>query len=138
MRNLQESLHQILQHGKGELGKTFYVRLFEVCPEAQTFFQEVDLGVQANILVNALHVVVSHANHRFPATESYLKILGNRHHQRGIPAYMYLKFFAVLLDVLQEFHADSWEPELAKEWGAAFDLAARTMLAGHVDGPHFY
>jgi len=135
---LQDSLHQILQHGKGDLGRAFYVRFFEVCPEAQPFFRDVDLAVQANMLVNALHVVVSHANHRFPATESYLKILGNRHHQRGIPAYMYLRFLAALLDVLEEFHADHWEGELAKEWREAMDLTAQTMLAGHVDGPHFY
>ena len=138
MKHLQESLHQILQHGKGELGRTFYARFFEVCPEARIFFRDVDLAVQANILVNVLHVVVSHANHQYPATEFYLQILGHRHHQRGIPVHMYALFFSALLNVLEEFHAESWEPELAKEWREAFDLTTQTMIAGHVDGPHYY
>lgn len=138
MKYLQESLHRILQHEKGELGRIFYARFFEICPEASTFFKDVDLGVQANVLVNALHVVVSHGSHRFPATESYLKILGHRHHRRQIPAEMYPKFFDALLNVLEEFHGDSWGPELAAEWREAFDQTMETMVAGHVDGPLCY
>jgi hemoglobin-like flavoprotein len=138
VRHLQESLHRILQHGKGELGKTFYATFFEVCPEARAFFKNVDLEVQANVLVNALHVVVSHGCHRFPATESYLKILGHRHHQRQIPATMYPRFFDAMLMVLKEFHGDSWGPELAQEWREAFALTGQAMVAGHVDGPLYY
>jgi hypothetical protein len=40
--------------------------------------------------------------------------------------------------VLQDFHAEDWEGELKQQWGQALDLTAQTMLAGHVDGPHFY
>jgi len=138
VRYLQDSLHRILQQGKGELGTTFYAKFFEVCPEARKFFENVDLAVQANVLVNALHVVVSHGCHRFPATESYLKILGHRHHQRQIPAEMYPRFFDAMLLVLKEFHGDSWGPELEQEWREAFELTGQTMAAGHVDGPVCY
>jgi Hemoglobin-like flavoprotein len=138
VKYLQESLHRILQQGKGELGKKFYATFFAVCPEARGFFENVDLDVQANVLVNALHVVVSHGSHRFPATESYLKILGHRHHQRHIPAAMYPRFFDAMLMVLEEFHGDSWGPELAQEWRQAFDLTGQAMTAGHVDGPLYY
>jgi len=138
VQHLQESLHRILRHGKGELGKGFYEKFFAVCPEARPFFDNVDLDVQANVLLNALHVVVSHGGHRFPATESYLKILGQRHHQRKIPVEMYPRFFDVLLKVLADFHGDSWEPELEQEWREAFELTRETMVAGHVDGPVCY
>ena len=138
MQHLQESLHRILRHGKGELGKAFYARFFETCPEARPFFKDVDLEVQANVLLNALHIVVSHGCHRFPATEAYLKILGQRHHQRHIPATMYPGFFAVLLEVLAEFHGESWGPELEQQWREAFELTGRTMAAGHIDGPAYY
>jgi len=138
MQHLQESLHRILRHGKGELGKSFYAKFFEVCPEARPFFSRVDLEVQANVLLNALHVVVSHGCHRFPATESYLKILGQRHHQRQIPVEMYPRFFDALLNVLADFHGDSWGPELEREWREAFELTRQTMAAGHVDGPVYY
>jgi hemoglobin-like flavoprotein len=138
MQHLQESLHRILRHGKGELGKSFYAKLFEACPQARPFFDGVDLEVQANVLVNALHVVVSHGCHRFPATQAYLKILGHRHHQRHIPAAMYAPFFEVLLCVLEEFHGDSWGPDLAQEWHDAFDLTAAAMTTGHQDGQLCY
>ena len=138
MSRLQKSLHRILQHEKGELGRTFYARFFAVCPEGRAFFNNTDLEVQANVLVNALHVVVSHGCHRFPATESYLKILGHRHHRRQIPVEMYPRFFDALLFVLAEFHGDSWGPELAHEWREAFELTRQAMAAGHVDGPLHY
>ena len=138
MERLRESLHRILRHGKGELGKAFYARFFEACPQARSFFDGVDLDVQANVLVNALHVVVSHACHRFPATEAYLKILGHRHHQRSIPAGMYPQFFGAMLQVLEEFHGGSWEPELAEEWRQAFELTGAAMAAGHQDGQLCY
>lgn len=138
MNYLQESLHRILQHGKNELGKAFYARFFTICPEAQGFFEDVDLEVQANVLVNALHVVVSHGCHRYPATESYLKILGHRHHQRKIPTSLYASFFDAMLMVLKEFHGDSWGPELAHQWRQAFDLTGQAMIAGHLDGPLYY
>jgi hemoglobin-like flavoprotein len=138
MMHLQASLHRILQHGKGELGRTFYARFFEQCPEARPFFKDVDLEVQATVLLNALHVVVSHGCHRFPATESYLKILGQRHHRRKIPAEMYPRFFEALLSVLAEFHGDSWGSELEKEWREAFELTERTLVKGHIDGPVCY
>ena len=138
MQHLQESLHRILRHGKGELGQNFYAKFFAACPQARPFFDGVDLEVQANVLVNALHDVVSHACDRFPATEAYLKILGHRHHQRLIPAELYPQFFASMLQVLEEFHGDSWGPELAREWREAFDLAAAAMVAGHQDGQLCY
>jgi hemoglobin-like flavoprotein len=138
MQPIEESLHEILRHGKAELGGVFYARLFESHPETQVFFRNVDLDVQANLLINALHIVVSHGCHRFPATESYLKILGNRHHQRQIPIDMYARFCDVLLNVLEDFHGDDWNPELAKQWRDAFDLTMEAMIAGHVDGPQYY
>jgi|RhiMetdeSRZDD1v2_1073273.scaffolds.fasta_scaffold280235_2 hemoglobin-like flavoprotein len=138
MKHLQESLHHILLHGKGELGRTFYAKFFEDCPAACKFFEGVNLDVQANVLVNALHVVVSHGSHRFPATEAYLKILGHRHHRLHIPVDMYPKFFKALLIVLEEFHGDSWNAELAQEWQTAFDLTMQTMIEGHVDGSPAY
>jgi len=133
MEHVQDSLHRILQQGNGELGKTFYARFLEICPDARQLFEDVDMNVQANMLVNAMHIVVSHGGHRYPATECYLKILGNRHYRRQVPADMYPKFFEALLDVLKEFHGESWGPELAKEWQSAFDLTMQAMIAGHVD-----
>jgi hypothetical protein len=51
---------------------------------------------------------------------------------------MYAPFFEVLLCVLEEFHGDSWGPDLAQEWHDAFDLTAAAMTTGHQDGQLCY
>jgi hemoglobin-like flavoprotein len=90
------------------------------------------------MLMNALHVVASHATHRYPATTEYLKILGYRHHQRQIPPGLYPKFSSAMLSALEQFHGESWSPALDRLWREAFDLASAAMLTGYVKGPLYY
>jgi hemoglobin-like flavoprotein len=129
---LEESLHKILECPKQELGDAFYERLFERCPGARAFFQNVDLEVQANTLVNVLHIIVSHASHRYPATTAYLKFLGNKHQQRQIPLDLYTHFADTLLDVLASFHGEAWNDDLAAKWREALTITIAAMLPGYV------
>jgi hemoglobin-like flavoprotein len=130
---LQESLHKILESPKQELGAAFYERLFQRCPHARPFFANVDLEVQANTLVNVLHIIVSHASHRYPATTAYLKFLGNKHQNRQIPLDLYTHFADSLLDVLAEFHGDQWNDTLAAKWREALTITIAAMLPGYVN-----
>ena len=129
---LEESLHKILECPKQQLGAAFYERLFQRCPHARPFFKDVNLEVQANTLVNMLHILVSHASHRYPATTAYLKFLGNKHQQRQIPLDMYTHFSDTLLDVLAEFHGDQWTGELRSKWSDALTITIAAMLPGYV------
>lgn len=133
-----ESLHEILRRPKERLGDLFYQVFFEQCPEVQAYFKRVDLRVQATMLVNALHVIASHATHRYPATADYLRVLGHRHYLLRIPADLYPKFTAAMLTALEQFHGESWSPELGRLWREAFDFAVEAMLTGYADGPMYY
>jgi hemoglobin-like flavoprotein len=129
---LEASLHKILECPKQELGAAFYERLFERCPHARPFFQNVDLDVQANTLVNMLHIIVSHASHRYPATTTYLAFLGNKHQRRQIPLDMYTPFSETLLEVLAQFHGPDWNDDLAGQWRDALTITISAMLPGYV------
>jgi hemoglobin-like flavoprotein len=129
---LEASLHKVLECPKQELGAAFYERLFERCPHARPFFENVDLEVQANTLVNMLHIIVSHASHRYPATAAYLKFLGNKHQRRQIPLDLYTPFSDTLLEMLARFHGGEWNDALAAKWRDAVAISIAAMLPGYV------
>ena len=133
--DIHDSLRQIQQQFQGRFGDLFYRVFLEGDSDVQHYFRDTNLDHQAIILMNALHVIVSHYTQGFPATEAYLKILGNRHfHRQRIPREMYGKFRDALLVALAQFHQADWNPELAGQWREAIDQATQTMLAGYVDG----
>lgn len=138
MMDLAASLHEILQRPRDRLGDIFYTIFHEQYPEVQSYFVGVNLRVQATMLMNALQIVVAHRNCRHAATAEYLKILGHRHFERGIPADLYPKFCDALLASLAKFHAADWNPALADAWRQALDQAVQAMLAGYVPGPMTY
>ena len=129
---LEASLHKVLECPKQELGEAFYERLFERCPHARPFFENVDLEVQANTLVNMLHIIVSHASHRYPATATYLAFLGKKHQRRQIPLDLYTPFSETLLEVLADFHGPEWNDDIAGRWRDAVAISIAAMLPGYV------
>ncbi len=84
--SLRQSIHEILENADGRLGGLFYRCLLEEYPELRGYFDRLDMSIQSTMLVNALHVVAAHAEHRRPATGEYLRILGHRHMLKQIPS----------------------------------------------------
>jgi hemoglobin-like flavoprotein len=68
----------------------------------------------------------------FPAIAMYLKILGEKHREWGIPREHFPKFRAAMLATLDRFHGEDWSAELAQQWKDAIDLASHKMLEGYV------
>ncbi|MDX1947777.1 MAG: globin domain-containing protein [Pirellulaceae bacterium] len=129
---IQQSLHAILACPRQELGQLFYDKFLTNCPDAAPFFAGLDLKVQAKVLINSLQVVVACQFNQYPAAESYLVVLGNRHHRRNIPPSLYPQFREAMLLTLAQFHGDQWNDELEAEWRAALDRATEWMLSGYV------
>ena len=138
MTGIQESLHRILAYDKPRLGELFYPKFLSACPAAGAFFNGSNMQMQAHILVNSLQVVVALAEHNYPAAKSYLRILGHRHFQRQIPPELYAPFRDAMLATLQEFHADSWNADLERDWRLAFDAATDAMMQGYTHESVFY
>lgn len=138
MTGIRESLHRILACERPRLGELFYPRFLAACPAAGEFFLGTNMQMQANILINSLQMVVALSQHNYPAAKSYLKIIGHRHFQRQIPEAHYAAFRDAMLDALEEFHAEDWNDELARDWRLAFDDATVAMLQGYTPEPVFY
>jgi hemoglobin-like flavoprotein len=128
--NIQESVERILQH-KESLADLFYEVFLREYPEVRRHFDGVIFSHQSVLLTMALMVIERHQRGPYPATESYLKYLGTKHHDRGIPAEAYPLFAAALLATLEQFHGADWDAEVAGQWRAAINRAITTMLEGY-------
>lgn len=127
---VQDSLQRIL-HGEKAPGDVFYAHFFLHCPEAKAFFEGVNLRRQGVLLNMALMVIVQYHSHAYRATELYLKYLGRRHEELGIPVSLYVAFRDAMLISLEELLGQTWTPDLAQQWRTAIDSAIEVMREGH-------
>ncbi len=122
---------QALLASKGCVIEHFYDQLFSKDPELRRHFENHDMRVQASMLTVALASVEAYYSQRFPATEHYLKVLGNRHFHEGVQLDDYAQFQTALIETLEGFFADEWDPLLASQWAEALELAILTMQEGY-------
>jgi hemoglobin-like flavoprotein len=128
--DIQQSLARILKR-REPLADLFYLLFLDEYPEVRQFFLRVNMKRQAILLTMALQASVEYYSHSFPAIAAYLKILGEKHKEWGIPRELYPKWRAAMMSTLGRFHGDDWTPELAGQWDAALDLASQKMLEGY-------
>jgi hemoglobin-like flavoprotein len=132
---IQESLRRVLGDRDG-VAAVFYELFFDRHPEAKALFKDVNLRHQAVLLTMSLMVVERHYESGFLATDLYLKYLGHKHHMRSVPPEMYPRWVETLLAALEMFHGPDWGAEVAGQWRAALDGAARSMLVGYENPVH--
>ena len=128
--NIQQSLASILDR-KEPLADLFYRLFFDEYPEVRQFFERVNMKRQAVLLTVALQLCVQYYAKSYPAIAAYLKILGEKHQEWGIPREDYPKFRAAMLGTLSRFHGNDWNAELAQQWNDAIELASNKMLEGY-------
>ena len=133
--NLQESIRSV-QASKPIFGDLFYERLFSSHPEMRVHFEDTTIEHQAAILTMQLSVLEAYSVNDSEAAALYLKVLGTRHMDRGIPAAAYPQFRDVLLESLRQFHGIQWSDSLAYEWTEAIDSSIARMLDGYHDRAH--
>jgi hemoglobin-like flavoprotein len=128
--DIAQSLHRILEQQE-TMADLFYIVFLERYPEVRHYFEGVNLKAQSVLLTMALMVMERHYAGSYPATEMYLKYLGTKHHDRGIPPELFPKFRDALLATLQRFHSSDWNPRLARQWHDAIERTTTTMLSGY-------
>lgn len=129
--DIERSLGQILQQ-KENLANEFYFTVFlQRYPEVAGFFANVDFKRQSALLTSALVVIVHHYLGSFPATATFLKNLGAKHHALGIPVELFNKFRDAMLATLERFHGQDWNRPLAAQWRQAIDGASAAMRCGY-------
>ncbi len=124
------SLDQLLQSQQSVV-QQFYRLLFQRCPEAERFFDAVEVGRRALLLSMGLNVVVTHYRNPCPATAQYLQILGSKHRDLGIPQELFGRFCDTLIEFLADFHGQQWSEELESQWRQALREAVKIMVSGY-------
>ena len=127
---LRDSIRQV-QAAKPVFGSAFYERLFHRHPALQEFFRDITMEHQASVLTMQLSVVEAYYVDESLAAENYLRLLGTKHLDRGIPPDAYPHFRDVLVESLEEFHGTSWTDELGAKWRDAIDRSVAVMLEGY-------
>jgi hemoglobin-like flavoprotein len=128
--DIQESLHRILEQ-KETFADLFYLVFLDRFPELRKYFRGVNLKRQGVLLTMALLVIERNHSGSFPSTRQFLRYLGSKHHERGIPAAAYPKFRLAFLATLERFHSKDWNEQLALDWSEAIDNATDLMLEGY-------
>jgi hemoglobin-like flavoprotein len=130
--DIRESLKRILQR-KQPVIASFYEVFFDEYPEVRPFFAGVNMKRQAVLLTMAIQLIVQYYSYSFPVMEGYLKILGEKHRDRGIGKEHFPKFALAMLETLRRFHGPEWDEQLAQQWHEALELASATMLEAYAD-----
>jgi hemoglobin-like flavoprotein len=128
--DLSASLHEILKE-EDKLADLFYLVFLEHYPQVQRYFIGVDMKRQNTLLIMALIVVERYAQGHYEVAESYLKLLGKEHRERGIPREAYPMWHEAMMGTLSRFHGPKWNDGLSKEWSAALDSAIVAMLKAY-------
>jgi hemoglobin-like flavoprotein len=105
----------------------FYDRLFEIAPQVKAMFPD-DMTEQRRKLMAMLAAVVSGLGNLesiLPAASA----LATRHVTYGAKAEHYPVVGAALLWTLEQGLGDSWTPELADAWSAAYGTLSGYMIS---------
>ncbi len=124
---LRESFELIIDR-RPDLTLRFYEILFARHPALAPMFRR-DRGAQARMLAGAIAAVLDHLEDA-PWLESTLGQLGARHLEYGVTHAMYDQVGEALLATLAEVAAESWTPEIERQWTLAFGAIASLMQAG--------
>lgn len=131
---INQSLEQVLS-SQESLGDLFYDKFLTQYPEVKKYFEGINLDRQAVLLTMALVVITQYYLNPYPATAKYLRYLGSKHHDGGIPTALYSKWTEAMLATLKEFHGDDWDDHLAEQWTKAIAQSAECMFDGYQE--HF-
>lgn len=128
--NRAESLHLLLTREQ-VVTDLFYIKYLGRYPELEEHFVGIDMDHQAVLLRMALSVIHQYHQHRYPAAEQYLLVLGRKHAVRNIPVDLYPEWRDCLLDTLEQALGEDWSEDLEQEWSDAIEAATAVMKRGY-------
>jgi len=114
-----------------EAGKLFYERLFALDPALRPLFKG-DMTEQSRTLMRMIAVAVNGLD-RLDTIAPALKALGVRHAGYGVRDGHYATVGDALLWTLERGLGESFTPDVAEAWSAAYSLLAQTMQSAARD-----
>ncbi len=128
--DISESL-ELVYSSSESIGHRFYDQFFADCPEAITYFEDVDMKRQAVVVTSALTLVEQYLVTPFVSTEEYFRYLGDQHQKIGIPTEMYPLWIRSMLKALAQLHGTDWDERLESQWRKGFEAATEKMLESY-------
>ena len=122
---LKDSFSRIASYGD-EVPLFFYSDLFIKHPEVRDLFP-ISMKTQREHLIGALAQIVAQVD-RLEDLTLFVQSLGRDHRKFGAVAEHYDAVGDSLLATLAHFAGDTWTPELAADWAAAYGLVASVMI----------
>jgi len=132
-KRLKDSFSMVARHGD-EVPLFFYSDLFIRHPELRDLFP-VSMRAQRDHLIAALAQIVSSVD-RVDQLSGFLSGLGRDHRKFGAIADHYEAVGDSLLTTVAHFAGDSWTPELAADWSAAYHIIADVMKSAAKQDEH--
>jgi len=123
---VQKSLKNLVPIA-GQVGTSFYARLFETHPEVKPMFAE-DIRPQARKLVQMLALVVN-GLHRLTDLQAEVAALARRHKDYGVADAYYPVVVETLIWTLQHHLGDAFTPKIRQAWLTAFTTVSDVMIA---------
>jgi NAD(P)H-flavin reductase/hemoglobin-like flavoprotein len=123
---MKKSWNQLAQLGD-QVPLFFYSSMFLMHPDLRELFP-VSMAGQRDKFVRALGRIVSNVD-RIEQLTPFIEQLGRDHRKFSIAPEHYPKVGEAFLFTLEHFLGESWTPELAKDWAAAYGLVSQTMIA---------
>jgi hemoglobin-like flavoprotein len=112
-----------------ELAERFYSRLFEIAPQHQRLFQDVDMLSQRRKFVAMLEMIVQRLGTPVDLVPE-VAALGARHVEYGVKARDYPVVGEALVWALEQELGPAMTAELRQAWNEAYLLLARLMERG--------
>lgn len=107
----------------------FYKRLFEIAPETKPLFENADMGVQGNKLMQMIGTAVAGLNNLEQLVPA-VKALGARHVRYNVTNEQYQPVGTALLWTLEQGLGDDFDDETREAWLAIYTILAETAIAG--------
>ncbi|KAL7002734.1 hypothetical protein U1Q18_003890 [Sarracenia purpurea var. burkii] len=118
----------------GELGRKFFLRIFEIAPSAKNLFKflkDSDIPIEQNpkLKPHAMTVFVMTCESavqlrkagKVAVRDSNLKDLGANHFKYGVADEHFEVTKYALLETIKEAVPEMWSPEMKNAWGEAYD-----------------
>jgi ferredoxin/hemoglobin-like flavoprotein/tRNA A-37 threonylcarbamoyl transferase component Bud32 len=123
---VQSSFDAILPRRR-EAAELFYRLLFQIDPEAQALFENVDLKRQGDKLMDVLATAVQSLG-RFDELRPVLRELGRRHLRYGVKLRQFDSVEQALIEMLHQMLGPAFTPELKTQWLQTLGSIAAEMI----------
>ena len=124
---IQSSFDAILPRRR-EAADLFYRLLFQIDPEAQALFENVDIKRQGDKLMDVLATAVQSLG-RFEELRPVLRELGRRHLRYGVKLRQFDSVEQALIEMLQQMLGPAFTPELKTQWLQTLGSIASEMIS---------